>query len=400
MRRTIQTTVIVSTLAAGLVLAACGSSGSESGATGDTASDSPTTTVAESAASENSSSPASSSDGATAAEATNTGAADGESIVVSNWDAYTPEELIPSFTADTGINVELTNHATNEEIVSKLLQSDGAGYDVAFVSNQFAQQLNDAGLLAEIDHSQIPNIDQLAPEAMQLDADPGLKFSIPYTWGTTGLCYRSDLVAETPDSWMDLLEPAEDVTGKTTMLQTDRWLMLPAQKALGYSVNTTDPTELSAVKDLLIKAKPTLLAYDDTTFYSRLVSGEASLVEAWDGWCNYAIAENPDVKFVIPKEGSDLWVDTMVVLKSSEHQEAAFAFINHVLDPAQQAGVAELVLYKVPNPAAMAQLDPAVLEQFPNLAMTPAELLQQEQLLDLGDAQLEYTDIVTEVVAS
>lgn len=324
----------------------------------------------------------------------------GESLVISNWDAYTPETLIPSFTEATGVDVELTTHATNEEIVGKLLQSGGEGFDVAFVSVQFAQQLNEAGLLAEIDHAMIPNMQHLAPEALETAADPGLTFSVPYTWGTTGLCYRDDLVAEAPTSWNDLLRPAEDVAGKTTMMQTDRWLLLPAQKALGFSVNTTDEDELAQVTELLKEAKSTLLAYDDTTFYSRLVSGEASLVEAWDGWCNYAIAENADTRFVIPEEGSDLWVDTMVILRSSPNVEAAHAFINHVLEPANHAQVAELVLYKVPNPDAMAMLDPALLEQFPNLAMTPAELLAGEQLLDLGDAQSRYTDIVTEVTSS
>jgi spermidine/putrescine transport system substrate-binding protein len=323
-----------------------------------------------------------------------------QTLVISNWDAYTPDDLIPSFTDEYGTRVELTNHATNEEIVGKLLQSGGQGYDVAFVSAQFAQQLEEAGLLAEIDHDLIPNMSKLAPEAMELATDPGLEFSVPYTWGTTGLCYREDLVSSAPTSWNDLLQPADDVSGKTTMLATDRWLLLPAQKALGFSVNTTDDDELAQVQQLLTQAKSTLLAYDDTTFYSRLVSGEASLVEAWDGWCNYAIAETPEAKFVVPSEGSDLWVDAMVILKSSQNKEAAHAFINHVLDPANHRQVAELVLYKVPNPEAMAQLDPALIEQFPNLGMTPAELLGGEQLVDLGDDQSKYTEIVTQVVSS
>ena len=320
-----------------------------------------------------------------------------QSLVISNWDAYTPEGLIPDFTAEYGTEVELTTHATNEEIVGKLLQSDGEGYDIAFVSAQFAQQLDEAGLLAELDPELIPNLSKLAPETSDL---VGLGFSVPYTWGTTGLCYRSDLVPTAPTSWMDLLRPADDVSGKTTMLATDRWLMLPAQKALGFSANTTDDDELAQVADLLKETKPTLLAYDDTTFYSRLVSGEASLVEAWDGWCNYAIAENADVEFVIPSEGSDLWADTMVVLESSENKEAAHAFIDWVLEPEHHKQVAELVLYKVPNPEAMALLDPALVEQFPNLGMTAAELLEGEQLEDIGDAQSTYTELVTEITAS
>ena len=320
-----------------------------------------------------------------------------QSLVISNWDAYTPEGLVPGFIDKFDTEVDLTTHATNEEIVGKLLQSDGEGFDIAFVSSQFADQLNDAGLLATLDPELIPNMSKLAPETDDL---AGLAYSIPYTWGTTGLCYREDLVSSAPTSWRDLLEPADDVTGNTTMLATDRWMMLPAQKALGFSVNTTDDEELDQVAELLKAAKPTLLAFDDTTFYSRLVSGEASLVQAWDGWCNYAIAEDPNVKFVIPSEGSDLWADTMVVLESSENKEAAHAFINWVLEPANHAQVAELVLYKVPNPEAMALLDPALLEQFPNLAMTAAELLEGEQLVDLGDAQSKYTEIVTQVKSS
>ena len=113
------------------------------------------------------------------------------------------------------------------------------------------------------------------PTANELAYDPGNTYSIPYAWGTTGLCYRSDLVAEEPDSWYDLLTPAEDVTGKTTMLFTERWLMLPAQKALGFSVNTTDEAEMQQVKDLLIQAKPTLLAYDDRGWSRRVVRKRA-----------------------------------------------------------------------------------------------------------------------------
>lgn len=324
----------------------------------------------------------------------------GKSLTISNWDAYTPEDLIPSFTDATGVPVELTTHASNEEIVAKLLQSGGEGYDVAFVSIQFAEQLRAAGLLADIDPGLIPNLTRLAPEALELDSDPGLTFSVPYTWGTTGLCYRSDLVSEAPTSWMDLLRPSEELVGKTTMMRTDRWLLLPAQKALGYSANTVDPDELAEITELLKEAKGTLLAYDDTTFYSRLVSGEAWLVEAWDGWCNYGIAENADIEFVIPDEGSDLFVDSMVILESSENIDAAHAFINWVLEPENHSQVAELVLYKVPNPNAMALVDPALSEQFPNLNMTPAELFEQEQLVDLGDDTMTYTDIVAEVTSS
>jgi spermidine/putrescine transport system substrate-binding protein len=323
-----------------------------------------------------------------------------QKIVISNWDGYMPKDLLENFTKETGIQAEMAVHATNEEIMGKVTASGGKGYDVLFVSSPFAEALHKLGLAADLDHAKIPNLANLYPEAMQLPHDPGLKFSVPYSWGTTGLCYRSDLVKPEPTSWNDLLQPADALKGKITMLATDRWLMVPALLSLGYSINTPNEAEVAKAKDLLIAAKKNLLAYDDTTFYSKLVSGEALLVEAWDGWCNYGITENPAIKYVVAKEGSDMWVDTMVVTSASENKDAAEAFINYVLRPEVHRWVAENILYKVPNKAAMDGLDPKLIAQYPNLGITPAELMKLEQMRDLGEAQKLWSKTVSEITSA
>lgn len=323
-----------------------------------------------------------------------------DKIVISNWDGYMPEDLLANFTAATGIEAELSVHATNEEIMGKVIAGGGQGYDVLFVSSPFAEALHKLGLVANIDHSQVPNMANLYPEAMTLPHDPGNAFSVPYAWGTTGLCYRSDLVSGTPDSWNDLLDPNPALDGKITMLSTDRWLLAAGFLAAGYSINETSEDRLEEVRDSLIAAKAHLLSYDDTTFYAKLVSGEAELVHAWDGWCNYGIAENADIKYVIPSEGTDLWVDTIVIPSESENQEAAHAFINYVLNAEVGNWVASNILYKSPNQAAMEGLDPALIEAFPNLGMAPSEMLQYEQLRDVGYAQKDYTRAVTEILAA
>jgi spermidine/putrescine transport system substrate-binding protein len=323
-----------------------------------------------------------------------------QTLTISNWDAYMPEDLIPRFEEETGVDVTLAIHTTNEDIMGKLEAQGGKGFDLVFVSGPFAQALAERGWAAELDHSKIPNLENLYPEAAELAYDPGNRYSVPYAWGTTGLCYRSDLVEEEPDSWMDLLDPAPELRGKVTMLGTDRWLLQPALLALGYSINTTDPDEIEEAVELTIAAKEHLLAFDDTTFYSRLVAGEAWLVHAWDGWCNYAIAENADVRFVVPKEGSDVWTDTMVVLDSSENQEAAHAFIDFVLRPENGKAVSELVLYKVPNRPAMEAVDPKILERYPNLRMSPAELLSFEPELDLGEGVSLWSEAVARIKAA
>ena len=323
-----------------------------------------------------------------------------EKIVISQWDAYWPPELLANFTKETGIEAEWAVQIDNEDMMGKVTTSGGKGYDVVFASSPFVEALIKLGLVAELDHGKLPNLANLYKEAQDFPYDPKNKHSVPYTWGTTGLCYRSDLVKKEPTSWDDLLKPSDDLKGKITMLSTHRWLMAAGLKDLGYSVNSTDPKELAAAKDLLIAAKKNLLAYDDTTFYAKLVSGEAILVHAWDGWCNFGITENPAIKFIIPKEGSDLFVDTMVVTAASEHKDAAHAFINYILRPDVHASIMAFTLYKVPNEKAVAVLDKSLLTTYPNLAIPSDVLFQQEQLRDLGDKQKEFTRVVTEILAA
>ena len=327
-------------------------------------------------------------------------AAMAEKLVISNWDGYMPKDMAEKFKAATGIDLEIAVHATNEEIMGKVTASGGEGFDVLFVSSPFAEALNNLGLVQPIDHSKVPNLANLYPEATQLKHDPGNVFSVPYTWGTTGLCYRSDLVKGTPESWNDLLKPAEELKGKITMLSTDRWLMAAGFLANGMSVNTTEQADLDKVRDQLIETKRQLLAFDDTTFYSKLVSGEASLVQAWDGWCNYGIAEKPEIKYVIPKEGSDLWVDAIVVTKASKNPEAAHKFIDFVLNAENGKWVVENIMYKSPNKAGMEAVDKAMLTQYPNMAITPADLLKFEQLRDLGAGMKACSRTVSEIMAA
>ncbi|MGW0594557.1 polyamine ABC transporter substrate-binding protein [Streptosporangium sp. NPDC002607] len=319
-----------------------------------------------------------------------------QSITISVWDGYTPKELAAEVKDKLKTDLKVTLHATNEEIMAKLTGGADTGLDVAFVSGQYAQALNEAGLLEPLHPELIPNLANLYPEAKELSYDKGNVFSVPYTWGTTGICYRTDLVKTAPASWNDLLNPPAEAVKKVTMMTTERWLALPAIKALGYSVNTKSDEELAKVKAKLLEAKPKLLKYDDTTFGELLKSGEAVMVEAWDGWCP---TTEKNIEFVVPKEGSDLWVDTMVVLKSSKNKEAAHAFINYILDPKVHGWAAENILYKVPNKAAMDAMNPELKAANAPLQMSPSDLLKGESIIDLGEDSLKFTKLATEVSA-
>ncbi|MEO3858937.1 spermidine/putrescine ABC transporter substrate-binding protein [Acrocarpospora sp. B8E8] len=320
-----------------------------------------------------------------------------QSLSMSIWEGYSPPDLPERIKKDLKFDLKIAPHATNEDIMGKLTTGQDTSFDLVFVSGQYAQALNEAGLLEPLHPELIPNLANLYPEAANLSYDKGNVFSVPYTWGTTGICYRTDMVDAPPTSWNDILAPKGKAVGKVLMMTTERWLALPALKALKKSINTTSDADLAAAKDLLLKAKSTMLAFDDTTFGTKVAEGEAAMAVAWDGWCP---TDKPKVKFVIPTEGSDLWADTMVILKSSKNKEAAHAFINYILDPKVHGWVAANILYKVPNKAAMDSVDPALYASYPPLAMTPAKLLEGESIIDLGQDSVKYTRLSTEVQAA
>ncbi|MBB3773415.1 spermidine/putrescine transport system substrate-binding protein [Angulomicrobium tetraedrale] len=323
-----------------------------------------------------------------------------ESITVLNFANYMPEDILQRFKDKTGISVDLVTTSTNEETMGRLTTSNGAGFDVVFVSSPFAEALRHLDLVTDVNHANLPNLVNLYDEAKNLSFDPGNVYTVPYAWGTTGLCYRDDLLSKAPTSWWDLLKPSDEAKGKITMVSTDRWLLAAGQLANGYSVNDVTPEHLEKVKADLIAAKKTLLAYDDATFYSKLVAGEAVMVHAWDGWCNYALAETPHAHFVVPKEGSDFYIDVMVVPKASEHKEAAEKFINFVLEPENQGWVSTNLFFKTPNRIAMEALPEDIKKKYPNLTITPADLAKFETFHDLGADLPRVSKVVTEITSS
>jgi spermidine/putrescine transport system substrate-binding protein len=322
-----------------------------------------------------------------------------QKLVWGQFGAYTPKGFLEDFTAATGVEIEISKFVTNEDMLGKLQAGDGTGYDLVTVTGNYVQTLLDSGWVAPLDHAQIPNISNLYPEATQLAFDPGNVYTVPYTWGTTGLCYRTDLVNTAPTSWNDLLNPPAELQGKVTMLGTERWLLQPALLSLGYSINTEDLAQIEEAKQLTIAAKQNILQFNDTDFYVTLDEGNAGMVHAWDGWCNYAT--NKNVEFVVPSEGSDLFADNLAIMESSENKEAAHAFLNFVLEAENHLRVAELVLYKVPNAPAMELLDPALIKAYPNLGISPSELVANEEDLPLGaEAQAAWSQAAAEIKAA
>lgn len=316
-------------------------------------------------------------------------------LTISSWPGYFPPDLLERFTTATGISAELNERAGDADKSEELTSTDA---DVLILSAPSVQALASREALAKLDHAKLPNLKNLYPEATKLAHDKGNQFSIPYTWGTVGICYRSDLVNEAPSSWGDLIKPRDELAGKVTMLPQERWLLAAGLKDLGFSANEVDPAKIMKAAKRLSDGKRGPAGYDGTAYFVRLGSGDIVMAQAWDSWCNYAIRSNAAVKYVIPREGSVLWVDTVAIANASDNKEAAHAFLNFILEPDIARSITEHSLYRSPNKAGMDRLDGALLAKYPGLSIKPEDLIKQEELLDVGKAMSDYSRAAADII--
>ncbi|MFA6004464.1 MAG: spermidine/putrescine ABC transporter substrate-binding protein [Elusimicrobiota bacterium] len=276
-----------------------------------------------------------------------------------NWSAYISKDSLPAFTRDTGIKVNYDVFADEEEMFAKL-RSGALGYDLIVATDYLLPRLRAANLLAPVPMAELQNLRNVDRQFLNPPYDPEQQFSVPYLWGTTGIGFNKKLVSKAPTSWKDLWE--ERYKGRITMLDNARDCISTALLMQGYPETTTDEGHFNAVRDLLLKQKPLLKQYTSSTYIDSLVSGEVALAMAWSGDVLQAIKENPQLDYVIPKEGSYRYVDSMCLMRAGQHQPDAVRLIDYLLRPEIAADIANTVRYASPNAAAKAKIEPALLK--------------------------------------
>ena len=286
-------------------------------------------------------------------------------LYVYNWGEYIDESVIQDFEAETGIHVVYDLFETNEEMYP-VIEAGGVAYDVVCPSDYMIQKMVENGLLAEIDFDNIPNIDQIDPEYMERSKafDPENKYSVPYTWGTVGILYNDkrleELGVEPPDSWMDLWDPR--LSGEILMQDSVRDAFMCALKPLGYSLNSTDPGELEEAKKLLIQQKPLVQAYVIDQVRDKMLGEEAAVGVIYSGEMLYLqeLAEGKDfhLEYVIPQEGTNLWIDSWVIPQNARNKENAEKWIDFLCRPDIAKRNFEYITYATPNRGAFELLDP------------------------------------------
>ncbi len=300
---------------------------------------------------------------------------------VLNWGDYIDEELITQFQEETGIQVKYLTMASNEEMLVKLSASDCI-FDICFPSDYIIEKLVAQDMLYELNKENIPNLGYIDERFMDLSFDPGNKYSIPYMWGTVGILYNTTLVDDVVDSWDILWD--EKYAGQIFMYDSIRDTIGITLIRLGYSINTRNADDVQAAQEALIAQKPLVKAYLDDPIKSRMIAGEGALSVVYSGDAMWCMEENPDLAFAVPKEGSNVWFDNVIVPKTSKNTEAAEKFINFLCDPEVAKVNTEYIGYSSPNKGAMALLDEEWISD--ETYNPPQEVLDRcEVFHDLGD---------------
>ena len=269
-------------------------------------------------------------------------------VNVYNWEDYISQEAIDLYTEETGISVNMMNFTTNEDMMVQVRNSP-ASFDVVFPSDYCVERLIAENLLEKINFDNIPNLQYIDPNLRCPAYDPTDNFSVPYMWGTVGILYNTTLVDSPITSWKSLFDPKYQ--NSVFMMDSIRDTMGIALKSLGYSLNTRNPLEMAAAKDTLIQQKRDgiVKAYQVDETKDKMVAGEAALALMWSGDAQYAIDLNPDLSYVVPEEGSNIWVDAMVIPLGAKNKENAESFINFLCRPDIAQINCNEIWYSTPN---------------------------------------------------
>lgn len=273
-------------------------------------------------------------------------------VIVYNWGEYIDPETIRMFEEESGIKVIYDEFETNESMYPKV-ESGAVAYDIACPSDYMISRMIQNGMLSEIDYEKIPNAkNNIGAEYYEQARgfDPDNKYAIPYCWGTVGILYNKTMVDEPITRWEQLWD--EKYADNILMQDSVRDAFMVSEMLNGFSMNTLDPAELEIAKESLIRQKPLVQAYVVDQVRDKMIGGESAIGVIYSGEAIYTQQENPDLVYVIPEEGTNVWIDCWVILKNAPNKENAEKFIDFMCRPDIALMNFEYITYSTPNVAA------------------------------------------------
>ncbi len=313
-----------------------------------------------------------------------------------NWGNYTSPEMIEKFTAETGINVTITDYDSNTTALTKV-EAGASGFDLVVPSANYIPIYVEKGLLAELDHSRIPNIGNIAPAWQDVPWDPGRAHSVPWQWGSVGIAVNTSVYGGDPNTSELFLNPPPELVGKINVVPEMNDVVNMAIFNAGGEPCTEDLEILRTVRDRLMAAKPSWLSMDYGTT-DKLSSGDYAASVNWNGSTMRARINNPDVVYGYPVEGYPLFMDSVALLSDAQNVDEAYQFINFILDPENAAMISAFARY-ANGVAGSEEFMPEDMTTAPEIA-TPAEFAAAGQFLPTcpQSATDLYTAIWTELL--
>lgn len=316
------------------------------------------------------------------------------------WTEYFPQDMLDCFELVYGIKLNRDEYSSNEEMYAKV-SAGGTAYDLVQPTDYIVPLMIRQGLLQEMDQSKLPNLKNIDSGWLNKSFDPGNKYSVPYLAGTDSIVVNTDAVENVPQSWADLWKP--EYAGKMVFIDDSRAVIGVTLLTLGYDVNTTDPAQLDEAKAKLAELIPNIKVFDSDSPKTALIAGDVDLGMVWTGEAFIANQENPAIQYIYPTEGPILWQDNFVMLKDAAHADAAYAWLNYMM----QGDVFWLTIrdfqYTNPNKAAVEyakENQPEVYSSYADSPITnpPADVIANGHgIEDVGDATPLYDDIWVEV---
>jgi spermidine/putrescine transport system substrate-binding protein len=305
------------------------------------------------------------------------------------WSDYIKPELVRRFEREHVCRVVIDTFESNEAMYAKL-KAGASGYDLLTPSSYMVSLMHAQGMLRPIDHGLVPNLVNVDPDYLAIAVDKTMDHSVPYMIVVSGIAYLEGRVKDVVPSWR--MFGRSDLAGRMTMFNDMRETIGAALKALGYSINTTSERELAEAEALALEWKKNIAKYDNELYKIGLASGEFLLVHAWNGDVFQVRKENADVRFLVPREGTVISCDDLVIPADARQPALAHAFIDFLHDPAVAAENTEAIYYLCPNRASYTLL-PAEIRDNPGIFLAPELRAKSEMIADIGAANALYIKV-------
>jgi spermidine/putrescine transport system substrate-binding protein len=323
---------------------------------------------------------------------------DANRLYIYTWSQYTDENLLQEFAINTGVKVIVDVFDSNEAMLNKVLAGGGNAYSVIYPSDYAVEQMLEKNLSSPLEKERLNGVDNLLPQFRDSKYDPNNGHSIPVSWGTTGLIYNSKKLNPPPQDWAYLWQNQQKLTRKITLVNDVREVMGATLRMLGYSYNSTNEQQVRQAYEKLKALKPAIASFTTDAWKEQLLAGDILLAMCYSADAADAISENPDLRYVIPNSGTSLWTDTMVIPRFAPNVDAAYAWINFMLQPAVAASLTERLNFGTPNQTAIKQL-PAKIQNNPSIFAPDSILAKCERISPVGKFSEVYDRYWTQLTS-